>query len=189
MQQKSSSTRMFTRHAASAALLLSCGIAGAFAQPGQLNMKVSGSTAASTVNLQPGTPASEYQLTGNGDLGRFTLRVISAGGAPQPSATCSGPTKLYVPVVAGGAVARFENGDLLTGRLTQGSDCIDFAAGHAVCIRVFQVSGGTGRFNNTSSAMITLTMTVTPVIGDSSGNPVFFSVTGAVTGAIPGLHD
>ena len=184
MKQKSSSTRVLIKHFATAALLLSFGIAAAYAQPGQVNLTVSGSAAASTINLQPGTPASEYQLAGNGNLGPFTLRVISASAAPQQSSTCSGSTKLYVPVVAGAAVARFENGDILKVHLTGGNDCIDFAAGQAICTRVFQITGGTGRFNNTSGGTITLIMTVVPVLGDASNNPVFFAVTGAVTGSM-----
>jgi hypothetical protein len=184
MKQKSSSTRVLFKHVATATLLLSLGVAAAYAQPGQVNIAVSGSAAASTINLQPGTPASEYQLEGNGILGGFTLRVISASGAPQQSTTCSGSMKLYVPVVAGAAVARFNNGDILKVHLTGGNDCIDFAAGQALCTRVFQITGGTGRFHNASGGTITLTMTVVPVLGDASNNPVFFAVTGAVTGTI-----
>jgi hypothetical protein len=184
MKQKSSLTRFFIKHAASAALLLSFGGAAAYAQPAHVHMTVSGSAAASTINLQPGTPASEYQLTGNGNLGAFTLRVTSASGAPQQSTTCSGSTKLYAPVVAGAAVARFENGDMLTVNLTGGDDCIDFAANHAICTRVFQMTGGTGRFSNASGGTITLIMTVVPILVDGSNNPVFFAVTGTVTGTM-----
>ena len=68
--------------------------------------------------------------------------------------------------------------------LTGGSDCIDFAAGEALCTRVFQVTGGTGRFKNASGGTVTLTMTVVPVLADASNNPVFFAVTGEVTGAV-----
>ena len=165
-------------------LMLNFGVVAMYGQPGQVNMTVSGSAAASTISLQPATPASEYELGGNGTLGPFTLRVISGSGAPQQSSSCSGPTKLYIPVTAGAAVFRYENGDLLKGFLTGGSDCIDFAAGQALCVRVFQVTGGTGRFNNRSGGSLTLTMTVVPALGDSSNNPVFFTVTGAVSGTI-----
>jgi hypothetical protein len=184
MQRKSSSTSITMKPLATAALLLSLGVAAAYAQPNQVRMTVSGSAAASTISLQPGVPASEYQLVGGGNLGPFTLRVISASGTPQQSSTCSGATKLYVPVVAGAAVARFENGDILKFHLTGGSDCIDFAAGQAICVRIFQILGGTGRFNNESGGPVTLTMTVVPVLGDASNNPVFFAVTGAISGTI-----
>ena len=182
MKEKSTSVRI--KHVATATLLLIFGAASAYAQPSHVSMTVSGSAAASTVNLQPGVPASEYQLAGNGNLGPFTLRVISAGGTPQQSSSCSGPLKLFIPVVAGGALARFENGDLLTVLLTGGSDCIDFAAGHAICTRVFQVTGGTGRFDNTSGGTLTLVMTVKPALGNASNSPVFFSVTGTLTGTL-----
>jgi hypothetical protein len=89
-----------------------------------------------------------------------------------------------MPVVAGAAVARFENGDILKVHLTSGNDCVDFAAGQAICTRVFQITGGTGRFNNTSGGTITLIMTVVPVLGDATNKPVFFAVTGAVTGSM-----
>jgi hypothetical protein len=183
MKQKSSSTRVL-RQVGTVALLLSFGVAAAYGQPGKVNMTVSGTAAASTVSLLPGTPASEYQLAGNGNLGPLTLRVISAGGAPQQSTTCSGAAKLYIPVVAGAAVARSENGDILKLYLKAGNDCIDFAAGHAICTRVFQVTGGTGRFNDVSGGTLTLIMTVVPVLGDASNNPVFFAVTGDVTGTM-----
>ena len=184
MKQKSSSTRL---HVATAALLLSFGVAAAYAQPGQLDMTVSGTAAASAVNLQSGKPASEYQLAGDGNLGPFTLRVISAGGTPQESTTCSGPMKLSVPVVTGAAVARFENGDILKINLTAGDDCIDFAANQATCTRIFQMIGGTGRFKGASEGFggtITLIMTLMPVLTDDSNTPVFFVVTGVVTGTM-----
>ena len=63
--------------------------------------------------------------------------------------------------------------------VTGGSDGIDMTAGHATCIRMFQITGGTGRFVDASSNNLTLTMTVVPVLAN---NPVFFSVTGAITG-------
>jgi hypothetical protein len=176
MKQKLSATRIL--------ILLSLAAAAAYAQPGQINMTVSGSTVNSTVNLQPNSPAGEYQLAGNGNLGPLTLRVISGSGAPQQSTTCSGATKLYIPVVGGAAVARFENGDILKLHLTGGNDCIDFVANQAICTRTFQIIGGTGRFNNSSGGNITLLMTVVPILTDSSNNPVFFAVTGTVTGSM-----
>jgi hypothetical protein len=183
MKQKSSTIRELMKNVATAALLLGFVAAAANAQPGQVNMTVSGTAVNSTVNLQPATPASEYHLEGNGNLGPFTLRVINGSGAPQQSSTCSGSTKLYIPSAGGAAVARFENGDVLKFRLTGGNDCIDFLANQAACTRVFQIIGGTGRFNNTSGGTVTLTMTVVPVLVDGSNNPVFFAITGVVTGS------
>jgi hypothetical protein len=184
MNHKSSSTRFVLRHVGTAGLLLTLSVAGAYAQSAPVNMTVSGSAANSTVILQ-GSPASEYQLTGNGNLGPVTLRVISGNGTPQASTTCSGPTKLYMAVAGGAAVARFQNGDLLTLQLTDGGDCIDFAVGAAVCTRNFQVIGGNGRFKNAAGGTLTLTMTVTPILAETPTNPVFFAVTGDVSGSVP----
>jgi hypothetical protein len=51
---------------------------------------------------------------------------------------------------------------------------------------IFQVIGGTGRFNN-ASGTITLTETVVPVLADASHNPAFFAATGEFTGTISGV--
>ena len=175
------------KNIATVALMLSLGVASVYGQQTPVNMTLSGTATASTVDLQPGTPASEYHLTGNGTLGQFTLRAVSTSmTSPQLSRTCSGPTKVYFPAVAGAGVFRFQDGGLLKVNLTGGGDCIDFAAGEALCPRIFQITGGTGRFKNASGA-ITLTMTVVPVLADASNNPVFFAVTGEITGAVPGV--
>jgi len=92
-------------------------------------------------------------------------------------------------VDTGAAVFRFQDGSLLYVQLTPGgSDCVDFAAGHAICIRNFQITGGTGRFKNASGAL-TLTETVVPVLADNSGIPVFFAATGGIKGTISGVTD
>src|SRR5690348_7315573 len=110
------------RHIAIAALMLNFGVAGIYAQPGPVNMAVSGTAAASTISLQSGRPASEYHLAGTGALlGPFTLRVVSTGmTSPQKSTACSGPTKIYFPTVAGAGVFRSQDGDLLKVNLTGG---------------------------------------------------------------------
>ena len=185
MKQKSSSTRVAMKHLATAVLMLNLGVAGIYAQPVPVSMTLSGTTAASTISLQPGIPAGEYQLAGNGTLGPFTFRVVSTSGtSPQKSSACSGATKIYFPAVAGAGVFRFQDGGLLKVYLTGGGDCIDFAAGEALCTRVFHVTGGTGHFKNASGGTVTLTMTVVPVLADASNNPVFLAVTGEVTGAV-----
>jgi hypothetical protein len=108
---------------------------------------------------------------------------------PQTSNTCLGPTKVHYPVVVGGGagVLSFQDGGVLKLNLTGGGDCIDFAAGNALCTRIFQVIGGAGRYTNVSGT-VTLTMTVVPVLADGSPtNPVFFSVTGDVKGIVSGM--
>ncbi len=167
---------------ATAALMLNFGVAGIYAESVSVNLAVSGTTANSTVQLTPGTPASEYNLAGGGIFDPFTLRVVnSSAPSATPPSTCSGPTKLYREAVAGAGVLRSGDGSLLTVNLTGGSDCIDFVARQALCIRILQITGGTGRFKNASGS-VTLTMTVVPILADSTGNPVFFSVTGDLKG-------
>jgi hypothetical protein len=172
------------KHLAIAPLMVIFGVAGICAQPASVNMTVSGTAANSTVQLPPGPPASEYNLTGDGTLGPFTFRLVNSS-TPDPvmpaPPTCSSPTQVYFAAVAGAGVLRSQDGSLLTLNLTGGGDCIDFSAPQAVCIRIFQITGGTGRFKNASGSL-TLTMAVTPVLSDATGDPVFFSVTGEVKG-------
>ncbi len=182
MKQKSSSTRVPMKYLAAAALLLNFGVAGIYAESASINLTVSGTAANSTVQLTPGTPASEYNLAGGGILDPFTLRVVnSSAPSAMPPSTCSGPTKLYLAAVAGAGVLRSWDGSLLTVNLTGGSDCIDFVANQALCTRIFQITGGTGRFKSASGS-VTLTMTVVPILADSTSNPVFYSVTGDIKG-------
>jgi hypothetical protein len=164
------------------------------AEAQRVNMRFSGTAANSTVKnlLHPDTTNAEYNLAGKGAAGAFTLRLISAGAnspSSTPPDTCSGPNKLYIPVDAGAGVFRFEDNSLLYVQVTPGgSDCIDFAAGHALCIRNLQITGGTGRFKSTSGTL-TLTETVVPVLADITGQPVFFAATGGVKGTISGATD
>jgi len=166
---------------ATTALMLSLGIPG-YAQHVPANMTLSGTAAFSTIDLGTGAPVSEYTLAGKGELGKFTLRAVSSGTtSPQQSTTCSGPNKLYFPILAGAAVFRFNDGSLLNATITGGSDCIDLSAGQADCVRIFQITGGTGRFKEASGNNLTLTMVVAPVV---PANPVFFFVTGEIAGTV-----
>src|SRR5882672_2709311 len=103
------------KHIATVALMLNFGVAGIYAQQRSVKMTFSGTAAASTINLQqPNTHTGEENFAGNGTLGPFTFRNISAETAsPQPSSTCSGPTHLYFLRVAGAGVFRFQNGSVL----------------------------------------------------------------------------
>ena len=170
-------------------LMFAFGIASLYADPGPVNMTLSGSAARSTISLG-NTPASEHDLAGTGALGPFTFRVVSTTTpSPQTSNTCVGPTKVYYPVVAGGGagVLSFQDGGVWMLNLTGGGDCIDFMAGNALCTRVFLVIGGAGRYTNVSGT-VTLTMTVAPVLVDGGPtNPVFFAVTGDVKGVVSGI--
>ena len=176
------------KHIATVALMLNLGVAGVYAQQRPVTMTFSGTAAPSTVNLQhPNTSTGEENFAGNGALGPFTFRNISAETtSPQPSSTCSGPTHLYFLRVAGAGVFRFQDGSLLKVNLTQGADCVDLAAQQGHCTMTFQITGGTGRFKGASGILI-LTETVLPVLADASNNPVFFAATGEFTGMVSGV--
>jgi hypothetical protein len=149
-------------------------------------MRFSGTGGAGVIDLkQPNTANIEESEAGSGTLGPFTLRIISAETTPpQPSSTCSGP---YSTRVAGAGVFRFQDGSLLKVKLTEGHDCIDFVALEAHCTRTFEITGGTRRFKDASSGILTLTETVVPVLFDAAGNPAFFAATGEFTGTVSGV--
>ena len=159
----------------------------------QVKMAYSGtSTGASAVNLQqPGTVTVEENFEGNGALGPFTVRIISAEttSPQQPPSTCSGPNNFYFIRVAGAGVFRFQDGSLLKVNVWQGADCIDLeklpGIGH--CTLTLQITGGTGRFKDVSGGILTLTETNVPVLADALNTPVFFASTGEFTGTVSGV--
>jgi hypothetical protein len=152
------------KHIATIALMLILGVTNVYAHENRVKMKFSGTSAASTINLQqpdpsnlqqPATNNDEDNFAGNGTLGSFTFRNIRAIAAnPTTSSTCSGANQFYFQELAGAGVFRFEDGSLLYVRLTQGSDCIDFTALEAHCTMTLEVTGGTGRFRNASGAVV-----------------------------------
>jgi hypothetical protein len=156
------------KHLATVALMLNLGVAGIYAQQRPVKMRASGTVAATTINLQPNTNTDEQNLAGNGTLGPFTFRELHADPASpssQPPNTCSGPTHLYFPEVAGGGVFRFQDGSLLTVGVTAGSSlCIDLTAAMGHLSTTYQITGGTGRFKG-ASGTLTLTAIWTPARG------------------------
>ena len=175
------------KHIATVALMLNLGVAGVYAQQKPVKMTSSGTLEVSTINLQPNTNTDEQNLAGNGTLGPFTFRELHADPAsPQPSSTCSGPTHLYFPNVAGGGVFRLQDGSLLTVGVTAGSSiCIDFMAGVAHLTTNYQITGGTGRFKGVSG-ILTLTAILTPVVFNAGG--VFLATdTGKFEGTVFGV--
>ena len=174
------------KHIATMALMLNLGVASAYAQP--VKMGFSGTSAASTVNLQqPDTSNDEDNFAGNGTLGAFTFRNVRAiANSPTPSRSCSGPNQLHFADPAGAGVFRFEDGSLLKVNLTQGGDCIDLAAQEGHCTLTLQIIGGTGRFKN-ASGTLTFTETSVPVLADALHNPVYFAATGGFTGTVSGV--
>src|SRR2546422_3436351 len=137
------------KHIATVALMLNLGVAGVYAQQKPVKMTFSGSLVPSTINLQPGTVTDEEISAGNGTLGPFTFRELHADPAsPQPSSTCSGPTHLYFPTVAGGGVFRFQDGSLLTVGVTAGSSIfIDLTAAVGPPSTIYHNPGGNGGFH------------------------------------------
>ncbi len=174
------------KHIATVALMLYLGMVSAYAHERTVKMTFSGTEAKSAVDLKfPDTKTGEFNFAGNGTLGSFTFRNVEAEGAtPQPSSSCSDPNQVYFPVVAGAGVFRFRDGSLLKVKLTEGHDCIDFVALEAHCTRTFEITGGTGRFEDASSSILTLTETVVPVLFDAAGSPAFFAATGEFTGMV-----
>ena len=152
-----------------------------------VKMKASGTLAATTINLQPNTNTDEENLAGNGTLGPFTFRELHADPAsPQPSSTCSGPTHLYFPFVTGAGVFRFQDGSLLTVRITEGAVCADLTAGVGHLTVTYQITGGTGRFKG-ASGTLTLTATLTPVLFNASNAPELLTNTGEFEGTVFGV--
>lgn len=179
------------KHILTLSLLLYFGVANAYGQQTSVAMTFSGNGAfASPINLQyPNSTTIEENVAGNGTLGRFTLRNITADSnspSPEPPSTCSGGTLLLFPRVAGAAILRFEDGSLLNLTLTNGGDCIDVAANVGHCTLTLKVTGGTGRFKD-ASGVLTYTETALAVLSDDLGNPVFFDETGGLSGTISGV--
>ncbi|HWF37466.1 MAG TPA: hypothetical protein VG322_03040 [Candidatus Acidoferrales bacterium] len=175
------------KHIATMALMLNLGVAGVYAHEKPVKMTFSGTEGASAINLQfADTHTGEFNFAGNGALGSFTFRNVEAEAAfPQQSSACSA-NQVYFSTVAGAGVFRFQDGSLLKVKLTEGFDCIDFAAMEAHCTRTFQITGGTGRFKD-ASGILTLTETAVPVLADAAQSPVFFIAAGEFTGTVSGV--
>jgi hypothetical protein len=173
------------KHIGCMALMLSFAIAGAGAQQRSVAMTFSGTGGPSAIDLKrPNTSTAEENVAGSGTFGQFTFRNVSATTlGPQPSSTCSG---LFFQRVAGAGILRFQDGSLLQVALTQGGDCIDLVHMVGHCTLTLKVTGGTGRFQN-ASGTLTYTETALPLLADASGQPVFFSESGEITGTISGI--
>ena len=175
------------KHIATVALMLNLGVASLYAQQRPIKMTFSGSMVATTLNLQPNSVTDEEHLAGNGTLGPFTYRGLFADpDSPPLSSTCPGPTHLYFPTVAGGGVFRFQDGSLLTVKVTQGAICIDLSARMAHLTEIYQITGGTGRFKGASGAL-TLMATLIPVLFNASNGVELATMTGEFEGTVFGV--
>src|SRR5215471_21687758 len=115
--------RAQTKYIAAMALMLTLGVATVYAQSHPVKMAYSGTSGASAFNLQqPGTVTVEENFAGNGALGSFTVRLISAEttSPQQPPSTCSGPSNIYFSRKTGAGVFRFQDGSLLIVNMTHG---------------------------------------------------------------------
>jgi hypothetical protein len=180
-------TRTVTRTLVLVALMLNLGVAGAYAQQKHVKMTFSGTLEVSTINLQPDTNTDAENVAGDGTLGPFTFRELHADVAtPQPSATCSGPTRLYFPATIGGGVLRFQDGSLLTVTTTEGAICIDLTAGMAHLTATYEITGGSKRLRG-ASGTLTLKATLTPALFNASGGVVLATNTGKFEGTVFGV--
>ena len=133
----------------------------------------------------PNTLNHESHVAGNSSLGPFTYRGLWADDpGSQSSGSCGSGFGPNFRIVAGAGVFRFEDGSLLTVKLTEGTLCVDISdPAHPVGrqFETYQITGGTGRFKHaTASCGVTaedgtlqLTGTRGLVLLDSSGAPSF----------------
>ena len=167
-------------------LLLNLGIAAIHAQDRTVKMMFSGIIQVTTLIAQPASNTDEESLEGHGTFGPYTYRELHTDpAAPQPSPTCSGPSQIYFPTVAGGGIFRFHEGSLLTVKVTGGGLCIDLAAGAAHLALTYQITGGTGRFHGASGSL-TRTAIWTPVLFDSNNGVLMATDTGQFDGTVSG---
>jgi hypothetical protein len=176
------------KHIATVALMLNLGVAGIYAQQGPVKMRFSGTLEpSSTINLKPDTNTDQENLAGNGTLGPFTFRELHADKAsPEFSSTCSGPTRLYFLTVTGGGVFRFQDGSLLTVKLTEGAICIDLTALVAHLTATYQITGGSGRFKSATGTLTSKSKLI-PVLSDASGSVELATDTGRFEGTVSGV--
>ena len=193
------------RHLTFAGLVLYLCVASLYAQQfgdenataRRVKMTFSGSIISSPLVLAPGTLNHEEHLAGNSTLGPFTYRGLWADDpATQTPGDCGSGFGPNFQLVIGGGVFRFQDGSLLTVRLTEGVLCIDFSdparpVGHLS--ETFQITGGTGRFDGvaascgttTGDCTLQLTARRTVVLRDSANAVKFMTSVGEIEGTVP----
>ena len=150
----------------------------------EVKMAFSGSMAPTAIDVQADTITDEELLAGNGTLGPFTFRKLRTDETtPQFFGSCGGGFGPSIRVVAGGGVFRFEDGSLLTVKVTEGSLCVDIdhLVGHLT--ETYQITGGTGRLKGASGALQS-TGTLEPVLFSASNAAVLLTNTGELKGTV-----
>jgi hypothetical protein len=186
------------------ALMLNLVVASLYAQQpaeedsaGRRVRKFSGSIISSPLSLAPETLNHEEHLAGNSTLGPFTYRGLWADDpATRSLGNCGNGFGPNFQLVIGGGVFRFQDGSLLTVRLTQGVLCVDFSdparpVGHLS--ETFQITNGTGRFDGVAASCgmtagdctLQLTATRGVVLRDSAGAVKFMTSVGEIEGTVP----
>ena len=172
------------KHIATVAVLFHLGIAGVYAQEIPVKMTFSGTNVATLINLQPNTVTDEQHSAGNGTFGSFTFRELHADGpvVQQPSSGCSGSN---FAMLAGTGIFRFQDGSLLIVAIKDGSGCINPVARTSALTVNYEITGGTGRFEGATGALI-YTATLTAVLRNASNAPALLTLTGVIEGSVSG---
>ena len=170
------------------ALMLNLGVASLYAQQRPVRMTFSGSKVATSINLGPNTRTDEVHLSGNGTLEPFTFRGLRTDETSYTFGSCGSGFGPNFRVVAGAGVFRFQNGSLLTVKLTEGALCVDVAdvehlVGHLS--ETYQITGGTGRFEGAKGSLA-LTATLRALLNDASNSAVLLTITGKFEGTVSG---
>ncbi|MDE3136216.1 MAG: hypothetical protein KGL59_06560 [Acidobacteriota bacterium] len=161
---------------------MGCGAVGVYAQQHDPTMQSSGPEFVTAYNVQENTTTCEEKLAGEGSLGQFTYRGLRVD-SNDFTVTDACPNG-NLQVAGGAGIFRFSDGSLMSVNVTGGSICIDAnELGHLT--ETYQVTGGTGRFQNATGAL-SHTATLNVVLSDLSGNPVLLTHTGEFNGTVIG---
>jgi hypothetical protein len=167
---------------ATTALVLTFGVAAGYAQDNEVRMKSSGPELVTAVNQGTNTTTCEEKLAGDGSLGHFTYRGLRAD-SNSFTITNACPNG-NLAVTTGAGIFRFDDGSLMSVNITGGSICIDAnELGHLT--ETYQVTGGTGRFQN-ATGELSHTATLNVILFDASSNPLLLTHTGWFSGTVVG---
>ena len=171
------------RQLSTLALVLAFGVTGIQAQQLPVWLTFSGSNVATQINLQSGAATASYiALAGHSSLGVYTFHTVATTAA-APSGTCGGPNFLSFPGGPGAGIYRFEDGSLLTTKVTGGASCVDVTSGTATLTVTDQVTGGTGIFKN-ATGTLKYTIAARVLLVDAAMSPVLIAVNGEGNGTI-----